>query len=172
MTAVVLIALLAALLVPIFTSLREKMEFARCSANMRTLYAASHSYLQDHEQWPQIPSKLIKSDPEQYAELWIKALSPYQVSEQSWHCPTVQRAIDAAAAAPSDDSNDKQKKKKYEKRVDYFATPFDDKRMTPLRWPKQPWFIERGDVHGRGNLMIFTDGTIGELSDLMRRKGT
>ncbi len=39
--------------------------------------------------------------------------------------------------------------------------------MTPHKWPRQPWFIETGDVHGNGNLIIYTDGSIGETNDLV-----
>jgi hypothetical protein len=48
-------------------------------------------------------------------------------------------------------------------RIDYAATTFDDKPLTPHQWPKQPWFAEGGDVHGHGNLIIFTDGSISDL---------
>jgi hypothetical protein len=48
-------------------------------------------------------------------------------------------------------------------RVDYVATPFDDKPTTPDQWPRQPWFAEVGDVHGHGKLIIFTDGGITDL---------
>ncbi len=54
-------------------------------------------------------------------------------------------------------------------RIDYIATPFDDKPFTPHQWPRQPWFIESGDVHGNGNLLIFTDGSISEVNDLIPR---
>jgi hypothetical protein len=49
-------------------------------------------------------------------------------------------------------------------RIDYIPMPFDDKPTTPHQWPRQPWFVEAGDVHGHGNLIIFTDGSIGDLS--------
>jgi hypothetical protein len=42
-------------------------------------------------------------------------------------------------------------------RVDYYATPFDDKPSSPHQWPRQLWFAETADVHGHGNLMIFCE---------------
>ena len=48
-------------------------------------------------------------------------------------------------------------------RADYFAMPFDNKPTTPHQWPRQPWFVETADVHGNGNLIIFTDGSISDL---------
>jgi hypothetical protein len=32
------------------------------------------------------------------------------------------------------------------------------------QWPRQPWFVETGDVHGNGNLVVFTDGSISDLT--------
>src|ERR1700730_521281 len=39
--------------------------------------------------------------------------------------------------------------------------------MTPHEWPTQPWFIETGDVHGTGNLIVFTDGSISDLKTIV-----
>jgi hypothetical protein len=44
---------------------------------------------------------------------------------------------------------------------------FDDKPTTPHQWPRQHWFLERANVHGNGNLIIFTDGSVGESNDLV-----
>ena len=44
-------------------------------------------------------------------------------------------------------------------RVDYFASPFDNKPRTPYRWSNQPWFIEKGSPHPGGNLIIYEDGS-------------
>ena len=54
-------------------------------------------------------------------------------------------------------------------RIDYVPTPFDDKPTTPHEWPRQPWFIETGDVHGNGNLIIFTDGSIAETKNVLSK---
>jgi hypothetical protein len=51
-------------------------------------------------------------------------------------------------------------------RIDYIPMPFDDKPETPHRWPTAPWFAETGDVHGNGNLIIFTDGSISDLKTI------
>jgi hypothetical protein len=54
-------------------------------------------------------------------------------------------------------------------RLDYVATTFDDKPTTPHQWPRQPWFAEVGNMHGNGNLIIFTDGSIGDLNTVLGR---
>ena len=83
---------------------------------------------------------------------WIAALKPFGPSEKSWICPTIQNLMQKPDYTKSENV-----------RVDYIATPFDDKPTTPHQWPRQPWFIETGDVHGHGNLIIFTDGSITDL---------
>ena len=79
-------------------------------------------------------------------------MKPFGPSEKSWICPTIQNLMQNPDYAKSENV-----------RVDYIATPFDDKPTTPHQWPPQPWFIETGDVHGHGNLIIFTDGSITDL---------
>ena len=46
---------------------------------------------------------------------------------------------------------------------------FDDKPTTPHKWPRQPWFIETANVHGNGNLIIFTDGSVGQSNDVLSK---
>ena len=58
---------------------------------------------------------------------------------------------------------------KPKERIDYYPTPFDNKEITPHRWAEQPWFIERGAVHGAGNLMIFPDGSVKTLDEFMAK---
>ena len=48
--------------------------------------------------------------------------------------------------------------------------------LSPLKIPdlfpggsRQPWFIETGDVHGNGNLIIFTDGSIAETNNVLSK---
>jgi hypothetical protein len=53
-------------------------------------------------------------------------------------------------------------------RIDYIATAFDDKPTSPHEWPRQPWFIETGNVHGNGNLIIFADGSVSDLSTILQ----
>jgi len=84
--------------------------------------------------------------------VWIATLKPFGPSEKSWICPTIQNLMQNPDYTKSENV-----------RVDYIATPFDDKPTTPHQWPRQPWFIETGDVHGHGNLIIFTDGSITDL---------
>lgn len=161
LTVLVVIAILATMLLPVVSNMASRMERAKCTMNLRAVYLGAEFYLQDRKQWPQIdPSLSGKADSDEYARLWIAALMPYKVSRESWHCPAVEKV--AMAAADPD--------KTPEERIDYFPTPFDAKEITPHRWSGQPWFIERGAVHGEGNLMIFPDGSIKTLDEIMLSK--
>jgi len=81
------------------------------------------------------------SDPtdQVYASSWIAALSPFGPTQKTWVCPTIQSLmLNPDLTKPEN------------VRVDYLASAFDDKPMTPHQWPRQPWFAEAGDVHGMG----------------------
>lgn len=157
MTVIVVIGILVAMLMPVVSGMASRMERAKCTANLLAVYVGTESYLQDQKHWPQINAGLAASSTsEEYARLWIAALQPYKVSKESWHCPAVEKAMEAARK-PNEKPQD---------RIDYFPTPFDDKEITPHRWSTQPWFIERGAVHGEGNLMIFPDGSIHSLDEI------
>jgi hypothetical protein len=89
------------------------------------------------------------------------ALQPFGVSRKTWICPTIQDLLRNPDYSRPENA-----------RADYFAMPFDDKPTTPHQWPRQPWFVETGDVHGNGNLIIFTDGSISDLKTVAGRQGS
>ena len=157
MMAIVIIGILAVLLFPAIGSIRSRVEKVRCVANLRSLYAASSLYVQQKGHWPQIDAKLIATDKKAHAKAWIAALEPMGVSANAWICPTIQHNANGPDFLQEDSI-----------RIDYIPMPFDSKEMTPYRWPSQPWFIENSDVHGNGNLLIFTDGTVRELNDVKK----
>jgi prepilin-type N-terminal cleavage/methylation domain-containing protein len=156
MTVLVIIALLMVLFLPLMGNFRGRAERLACTTNLRSLQSAAANYTIDNQHWPQIPMKLKET--EAYAEAWHAALKPYNIDWTNWVCPSVQR-----------NANHPDLSKKKNQRLDYFATPFDNHPRTPWRWATQPWFIERGDVHGAGNLMVFRDGTIEDLHTVSRR---
>ena len=96
--------------------------------------------------WPQVTTKGV--DSKAAATAWIATLRPYGLEQINWICPTQQKLMQNPDLSDPDNA-----------RIDYVATPFDRNPMTPMRWAKQPWFVESGDVHGNGNLLIFPDGT-------------
>ena len=155
----VIIAILSVLLLPAISGIRARAQKTQCSANLRSLYTAAELYIQQNGSWPQITMSDSDSAEEDYAKAWIAALAPFGPTQKSWICPTIQNLLGNPDL--SDPSN---------VRVDYVATTFDDKPMTPHRWQRQPWFAETGDVHGNGQLIIFTDGSISELKTLITKQ--
>ncbi|MGI8437378.1 MAG: hypothetical protein ACR2NX_10820 [Chthoniobacterales bacterium] len=118
--------------------------------NLHSLYTSAELYLQDNNMWPQIP-RTTDTDPAVYCRAWTDALAPFGATPKTWICPTIQNLLGKPDYL--DPAN---------ARIDYIPMPFDDKPSTPHQWERQPWFIERGNVHGNGNLIIFTDGSIAE----------
>jgi hypothetical protein len=89
----------------------------------------------------------------------LSALTPFGPTQKTWICPTVQELLGNPDL--SDPSN---------VRLDYTAMAFDDKLTTPHQWPQAPWFAEAGDVHGNGNVIIFTDGSISDLNTVAKKQ--
>lgn len=154
-TVVFIIAILAMLMLPGISAYRSRMDRVACTNNLKNLYVGANAYVQDKGHWPQINIRTAQSDRIGYAKNWIAALEPYGPTAESWICPTVQRSMDAPDIHDSKSI-----------RVDYLATPFDTIQFTPYRWATQPWFVERGSVHGTGNLLIFSNGEVKSVNEL------
>jgi prepilin-type N-terminal cleavage/methylation domain-containing protein len=153
MTVIVIISILACLSVQAYTFLLTRAQRVSCTNNLKNLYTASTSYVQDYQSWPQISAANIQ-DPS-YAQAWVNALSPYKIQAVNWICPSVQRMLGNPDFIQPQDA-----------RVDYIATPFDSNPTSPSRYPTQPWFAETASIHGDGNLMIFANGQVKSLNQV------
>lgn len=149
---IAVIIILTTLLIPVFSTMKARAQRAQCTANLRSLYVATNLYVQQNGSWPQIGIQDTDSGEQDYANAWIAALAPFGPTQKTWICPTVQDLMGGPDL--SDPTN---------VRVDYFAMMFDDKPTTPYRWSQAPWFGEVGDVHGNGNLIVFSDGSIQDV---------
>ena len=154
LTCVLVVAILLVMLFPVYTQIVRRMERTKCMSNLKNLHVASNLYLQDHRMWPQVGTRGV--DSKTVAASWISILQPYNLTQANWICPTMQKLLQSPDLTDPENT-----------RIDYSATPFDRNPQTPLRWTTQPWFVEAGDVHGNGNLMIFPDGHIQELGDFL-----
>jgi len=153
---IVVIGILATLTISIISSMRARAQRVQCAANLRNLYVASESYLQQNGGWPQISRGDSEDASEQFAMAWIAALKPFGPNERTWICPTIQESLQNPNYMTAENA-----------RIDYIPMSFDDKPMTPHQWPRMPWFLEVGDVHGNGQLIIFTDGSISDANTLI-----
>ena len=154
MTVMVIISILAVLSVQAFTFLIERAQRVSCTNNLKNLYAATTSYVQDYQSWPQISTANIR-DPS-FPQAWISALSPYKIRPINWICPSIQRLLGNPDYTQTQNA-----------RIDYVATPYDSNPTSPSRYPTQPWFAETASVHGDGNLMIFANGQIKSLNQVV-----
>lgn len=153
----VIIGILVTLSFPLVAGMRARAQRVQCMANLRSLYTAAELFIQQNGSWPQIRVGEDESEHD-YANAWITALKPFGPAQQTWICPTIQNLLGNPDLTKPENI-----------RLDYVATTFDDKPTTPHQWPRQPWFAEVGDVHGNGNLIIFTDGSINDLNTVAKK---
>jgi prepilin-type N-terminal cleavage/methylation domain-containing protein len=149
-TVLIVMAILVVMIIPAVEGIREKAERGTCMANLRSLYGAAAGYIQQHGHWPQVDPAGLKGA--KYAKDWIAELEPFGIQRKNWICPSMQRSL----------GNPDYTKEKFT-RIDYISTNFDDQPTTPYRWRVQPWFAEKGAVHGQGPLLICSDGNVHEL---------
>jgi type II secretory pathway pseudopilin PulG len=153
LTVMVIMGILFVLIIDGYTSLRAKAERAACQNNLRGLHVAASGYVTDHNSWPQIPTTDLKNP--EYALAWIAAFKPYGLAPINWICPSVQHALGNMNY-------------NVYPRLDYFGTPFDSSPRAPFLYPTHPWFTERGDMHGDGNLVVFANGSVRSLKEVVR----
>ena len=84
LVVIAIIAILAAILFPVFARAREKARQASCSSNLKQIGAATLMYIQDYdERYP--PQFAITPDLD-----WPVMLDPYVKNHQLWSCPSNQ----------------------------------------------------------------------------------
>lgn len=128
---------------------------AQCMTNMRNLHVAFASYVNEAGHWPQQPDDLLGND-EMYDLFWTKSMYPYTQSDKVWTCPLLQKAH-----LQNTDGK--------EVKVHYLPTKFDLTKQAPYRWPGQPWLIEIANAHGQGPLILFPDGSIKSLGEILKK---
>ena len=87
LVVIAIIAILAAILFPVFARAREKARQTACVSNMRQIGLAFFQYMQDNEGG--VPSVLQQTAPYTYG-LWVRAVQPYILNDQILICPSNQ----------------------------------------------------------------------------------
>ncbi len=149
-----IIAVLASFIYPAYNFFKRKAEDATCMGNLRSLHAGFSSYLHDHGfVWPQNPyieAAQDSSSESDEAKWWFEQLKPYGPTRETWLCPS-ERSHWA-------DDNDPD-----HYNSTYVPSSFDETPNIAYRWQLQPWVIERGGFHEKGQAnAIFPDGHIGK----------
>ncbi|MCX7600071.1 MAG: DUF1559 domain-containing protein, partial [Armatimonadetes bacterium] len=95
LVVIAIIAILAAILFPVFARAREKARQASCASNLKQIALAVLMYCQDNdEMFPVVPEPW-PNPPRQY--LPVDLLNPYVKNVQLWLCPTTQYSLYAQA---------------------------------------------------------------------------
>ena len=153
---IVIILILGTMMIPVYSGMRSRSQKVQCVANLHTLYIAADLFLQRNGSWPQITRSSSDTGDTDFANAWIDALAPFGPTRQTWICPAIQEIMHNPDYNQTTNA-----------RLDYYPMSFDNKPTTPHQWPRQPWFIETANVHGNGNLIIFTDGSVSQSNDLL-----
>jgi prepilin-type N-terminal cleavage/methylation domain-containing protein len=145
LAVVAILAVLMALTFPAIEKIRPAAERVVCVNNLRNLRTAFGGYAS--EGWPQIPSGIaLGSMAEQ--RWWLeKTEKELGLSKSAWQCPTIRRQF---ASAPEKDRP----------LIHYLPTPFSKEPNRANKSTQMPWFIEIGDAHGQGNLLVRQNGTV------------
>lgn len=151
-----IMAALTALAIPGYKEFVRRAGKTVCVNNLKQLHLAFSNYLQDVGYWPQIPAAIAGNE-QSYEKWWIETMTPYGAPPKLWLCPILKKAKieDATGRLVS---------------MHYIPTQFDANKVSPTRWPGQPWLIERGDAHGGGSLIIFPDGSIKGLTEVLQEQ--
>lgn len=158
LAVIAIIMLLMAVVVPNYGRWMASAAQARCMGNLRSLHVGLGSYLNDNRQiWPQGPSPQT-GDP--WAQFWVATLEPQGIPLSTWQCPSIRAMMGNQPGKPIRAAS-----------IHYIPTLFDANPGTALRWPTQPWLVERADAHGNGALIDFTDGSIKPFKKVLAEQG-
>lgn len=145
-----ILAILTALVFPSLRSIQPKADEIVCMSHLRSLWLAFAPRATEDSGWPQPPKEITIGSKEEQQWWRDYASNSLEVDPKLWICPTIARAYRGGQSGQAP-------------LIDYMPTLFDARPGTPNRWPSMPWFTEIGNVHGKGNLSVRTDGSIAPI---------
>jgi len=158
LAVIALLTILTALAFPNLSDYLGRAREVACVANLKSITAATHSYLADHESvWPQSPAAYNSPG---WETSWIESLEPYGPGSKTWQCPQIAAQLGSMT-----------RDERGIPRIHYTPTGFPPVKGIAYRWAKQPWFTERANGHGKGSLIAFPDGTIKPLFKILAEQG-
>lgn len=95
LVVIAIIAILAAMLFPVFARAREKARQTSCLSNLRQLGLALHMYVQDYEAYPLHSHKELGNP----GRRWMRMVTPYVRNQQLHHCPSAGPRPDLTTSA-------------------------------------------------------------------------
>jgi prepilin-type N-terminal cleavage/methylation domain-containing protein/prepilin-type processing-associated H-X9-DG protein len=90
LVVIAIIAILAAILFPVFAQAREKARSSTCLSNQKQLGTAMSMYIQDYdERFPNWRTVVPKSEANPNGKItWVENMQPYAKNKQIWICPS------------------------------------------------------------------------------------
>ncbi len=89
LVVIAIIAILAAILFPVFARAREKARQSTCQSNLKQIGLAIMMYVQDYDElMPGFKHYAIPGDSNSRVEGWYDTLEPYTRNEQIGRCPS------------------------------------------------------------------------------------
>jgi prepilin-type N-terminal cleavage/methylation domain-containing protein len=140
-----ILAVLVTLSFPLYESIRPRLERLDCINNLKNLRVAFGDYAIGG--WPQVPEGIELGSMEEQHWWLKKSQMDLGLTERSWQCPTIRRMF----------ANEPEKDRPI---LHYLPTPFSGQPNKANQWPAMPWFIEIGDAHGQGNLVVRQNGIV------------
>jgi hypothetical protein len=145
MAVVAIISILLVLCFPALEKIRPAAERLICINNLRNLRISFTGYATDG--WPQVPKDITLGSMAEQCWWLEKTEKELGLSRNSWQCPTIRRQF---AKEPEKDRP----------LIHYLPTPFSKEPNRANKSAQMPWFIEIGDAHGQGNLLVRQNGTV------------
>jgi prepilin-type N-terminal cleavage/methylation domain-containing protein/prepilin-type processing-associated H-X9-DG protein len=99
LVVIAIIAILAAILFPVFAQAREKARATTCLSNQKQLGTAMSMYMQDYdERFPNWRTLVPKSVEHPNAKItWVENMQPYCRNKNIWMCPSANTSAEAKA---------------------------------------------------------------------------
>lgn len=93
LVVIAIIAILAAILFPVFARAREKARQTSCLSNLKQIALADLMYAQSYDETMASYLSHMPSVPYDYRYDYREMLHPYLMNEQIWECPSGTRAV-------------------------------------------------------------------------------
>jgi prepilin-type N-terminal cleavage/methylation domain-containing protein len=94
LVVIAIIAILAAILFPVFAQAREKARQASCLSNLKQSGIAGMMYVQDYDETYPLSLYINMGNNPPCVFSFYNALSPYQKNSQVMLCPSAPKAVD------------------------------------------------------------------------------
>src|SRR5687767_53025 len=98
LVVIAIIAILAAILFPVFARARENARRASCQSNMKNIALGFKQYIQDYDELYPRALAGVAVNPKVGNMNWADQLDPYIKSSQIWQCPSDATAVGATGS--------------------------------------------------------------------------